>query len=29
MPVVKASTPNTNIPPIVKIGKKVFKTKIK
>jgi hypothetical protein len=29
MPVVKTSTPNANIPPIVKIGKKVFKTKIK
>ena len=29
MPVVKISTPNLNIPPIVKIGKKVFKTKIK
>ena len=29
MPVVKVSTPNINIPPIVKIGKKVFKTKIK
>jgi hypothetical protein len=29
MPVVKISTPNTKIPPIVKIGKKTFKTKIK
>jgi len=29
MPVVKISTPNTNIPPVVKIGKKVYKTKIK
>ena len=29
MPVVKISTPNSNIPPIVKIGNKVFKTKIK
>jgi hypothetical protein len=29
MPVVKVSTPNISIPPIVKIGKKVFKTKIK
>jgi hypothetical protein len=29
MPVIKVSTPNTNIPPILKIGKKVFKTKIK
>jgi hypothetical protein len=29
MPVVKISTTNTKIPPIVKIGKKVFKTKIK
>ena len=29
MPVVKVSTSNSNIPPIVKIGKKVFKTKIK
>jgi hypothetical protein len=29
MPVVKVSTPNPNIPPIVKIGKKIYKTKIK
>ena len=29
MPIVKVSTPNLNIPPIIKIGKKVFKTKIK
>ncbi len=29
MPVVKISTPNPNIPPVVKIGKKVYKTKIK
>lgn len=29
MPVVKVSTPNPNIPPVVKIGKKVYKTKIK
>ena len=29
MPIVKVSTPNSNIPPIIKIGKKVFKTKIK
>ena len=29
MPVVKVSTPNPSIPPIIKIGKKVFKTKIK
>lgn len=29
MPVVKISTPSQNIPSIVKIGKKVFKTKIK
>ena len=29
MPVVKVSNPTPNIPPIVKIGKKVFKTKIK
>jgi hypothetical protein len=27
MPVVKVSTPNPKIPPIVKIGKKVFKVK--
>jgi hypothetical protein len=29
MPVVKVSNPTSNIPPIVKIGKKIFKTKIK
>lgn len=29
MPVVKISTPNPNIPPVIKIGKKVYKTKIK
>jgi len=29
MPVVKVSTPRPQIPPVVKIGKKVFKTKIK
>lgn len=27
MPVVKISNPNPNIPPVVKIGKKTFKTK--
>jgi len=27
MPVVKVSVPNVNIPPIIKIGKKVFKVK--
>jgi hypothetical protein len=29
MPVIKVSTLTPSIPPIVKIGKKVFKTKIK
>lgn len=29
MPVVKISNPTPNIPPIIKIGKKTFKTKIK
>jgi hypothetical protein len=29
MPIVKVSTPNIKIPPVVKIGKKVYKTKIK
>lgn len=29
MPVVKVSNPTPNIPPIIKIGKKIFKTKIK
>ena len=27
MPVVKATVPQTNLPPIIKIGKKVFKVK--
>ena len=27
MPVIKVSTPSLNIPPIIKIGKKVFKVK--
>jgi len=29
MPIVKVSTPTPNIPPIIKISKKIFKTKIK
>lgn len=29
MPVVKVSNPTPNIPPVVKIGKKVFKIKLK
>jgi hypothetical protein len=29
MAVVKVSNPTPNIPPIIKIGKKIFKTKIK
>jgi len=27
MPVVKVSTPQTNLPPVIKIGKKTFKVK--
>jgi hypothetical protein len=27
MPVVKISTPKTNLPPVIKIGKKTFKVK--
>lgn len=27
MPVVKVTAPQTNLPPIIKIGKKVFKVK--
>jgi hypothetical protein len=29
MAIVKVSNPTPNLPPVVKIGKKVFKTKIK
>jgi hypothetical protein len=29
MPIVKVSNPTTNLPPIIKIGKKVFKIKLK
>lgn len=29
MAIVKVSNPTQNLPPVVKIGKKVFKTKIK
>jgi hypothetical protein len=29
MTVIKVSTPTPLIPPVIKIGKKVFKTKIK
>jgi hypothetical protein len=29
MPIVKISNPTPQLPPIIKIGKKVFKTKIK
>ena len=29
MAIVKVSNPTPNLPPVIKIGKKVFKTKIK
>jgi hypothetical protein len=29
MPIVKVSTPTPLLPPVIKIGKKIFKTKIK
>jgi|APGre2960657373_1045057.scaffolds.fasta_scaffold1074720_1 hypothetical protein len=29
MPIVKVSNPTPNIPPVIKIVKKIFKTKIK
>jgi hypothetical protein len=29
MPIVKVSNPTSNIPPVIKIVKKIFKTKIK
>jgi len=29
MPIVKVSISNIKIPPVVKIGKKIYKTKIK
>jgi hypothetical protein len=29
MTVIKISTPTSNLPPVVKIGKKIFKVKIK
>jgi hypothetical protein len=29
MTVIKVSTPTPHIPPVIKIGKKIFKTKIK
>jgi hypothetical protein len=29
MPIVKVSNPTPSIPPVIKIAKKIFKTKIK